>query len=188
MNANLSRNSRSQTTLVIANNGKARVHVGGDYFFIYSQSGALQISVNDDSFTNCQSGLIHSGVIGRDDIADLEFYNTSGADVTVVVIFGKGSQSVTGSVSISAADLASLTPAAATVDCDVVDVNNLSTVFASKTSIAIYNVGSTDITVNGRTLAAGNDVEWSALRQQDVLKNITVDATGGGLAKVVWTA
>lgn len=187
MNQNLARNSRSQSTLVIPTATKLKLYVGGDYFFIYSQSGALAISVNGDVFSNCQSGLIHSGVAGRNDIADVELYNTSGATVTVVIIFGKGSQSVTGTTTISAQDLAVITPAAATVQVDVETVTNASQVFSGKTSIAVVNTGAADITVNTRSLGAGESVEWSSLRQQDVLQAITVNATGS-VAKVVWTA
>ena len=188
MNLNLSRNSRSQSTLVIANGGKAKLQVGGDYFYIYSQSGALTISVNGDVFSNCQSGLIHSGVPGRNDIELVEFYNVSGAAVTVIVIFGKGSQSVTGAVNLSAGDVALITPAAAVLTADFQTVNNASVAFNAKRSLSVTNTGVTAILVGGVSLPVGQYVSWSCERAQDTLPNKTVDTTGGGLALVVWTA
>lgn len=217
MNELVNRNSRNVSSFSVAAGQTVPVHVAGDYYQILAMSGSLKVSVNGGPFTPAQVGLIHNGVVGRDDVGTVRFYNDTGGAITVTVIHGKGNITVVGSVSIASTDLLALTdrldaieddveatntnlttllartPAAVTVDCDVVNVTNASTAFASKTSIKIVNIGATNITVtpaggSARTLLPTEEVSWSSLRQQDVLKTITVDSTGGGDAKVVWTA
>jgi len=187
----LNLNSRVAATLAIGAGAIVPVHVGGDYFYIYALDGALEADVNDsDVFASVEKGLIHQGVVGRSDIGTVRFRNSTGSTVNVTIIYGKGSQTVAGQTTISAADLLEITPADATVATDFQDIT-ASTAFAGKKAVQVTNTGVTNITVTGagaaRTLAPGEYVNWSVLRQQDTLNTITVNAAGGN-ARVVWQA
>ena len=183
--------SRITSSIVVpANGGRMLQLIRGDYFHIVSASGTVTLAVNRGGFTPCPSGLIQRYPAGNDEIEQIEFYNASGSDVTVVVVYGRGDMQITGQVNLSSSDLLSITPAAATVATDFQDITG-STAFAAKKSITVINTGSADITVTGagaaRTLSAGETVNWSTLRQQDTLNTITVNATGGN-ARVIWQA
>lgn len=187
----LNLNSRVVSSISIPAGAIIPLHVGGDYFYIYALSGALEADVNEsDVFASIERGLIHQGVVGRSDIGTVRLRNSTGSAVTVTVIYGKGQQFVSGQVTLSSADVLSLTPAPVTATCDLETITN-STVYSNKTSIKVVNVGAANITVTAagaaRTLAPTEEVSWSVLRQQDVLNPITVNATGS-TAKVVWTA
>jgi len=187
----LNLNSRVEATLAIAAGAIVPVYVGGDYFYIYALDGALEADVNEsDVFASVEKRLIHQGVVGRSDIGTVRFRNSTGSTVNVTIIYGKGSQTVAGQTTISEADLLEITPADATVATDFQDIT-ASTAFAGKKAVHVTNTGVTNITVTGagaaRTLAPGEFVNWSVLRQQDTLNTITVNATGGN-ARVVWQA
>lgn len=187
----INRNSRRPTTIIIPTGTVAPLHVGGDFFYVYTMSGVVTISVNDDAFAPCQAGLIHSGVVGRNDVERIAFSNTSGATVTVVVIFGKGSMSVTGQVNLAAGDVALITPAVAVLTADFANLSNQAAVnYAGKRSISVTNVGTVQILVGGVALAAGLTVGWSCERTQDTLpaKAVDTSTTPNGAALVVWTA
>jgi hypothetical protein len=191
MKALLNLNSRVKATIALPAGAIVPLHVGGDYFYIYALDGALEADVNDsDVFASVEKGLIHQGVVGRSDIGTVRFRNSTGSTVNVTIVYGKGSQTVAGQTTISAADLLALTPAAATVTTDFQDIT-ASTAFTGKKAVQVTNTGGTNITVTGagaaRTLGPGEFVSWSVLRQQDTLNTITVNAAGGS-ARVVWQA
>jgi len=189
----LSRNSRTPATLLVPANttGAATLHVGGDFFYIYSMGGALNISVNGDAYAPCQSGLIHEGVVGRNDVSDIAFQNTTGADITVVVIFGKGSMTVTGLVNLSPGDISTITPPAAVLQAGFANLSNQAAVaYNGKSSISITNTGAVNILVNGTALLPEQTVAFTCERTQDTLPNFSVDTntTPNGAALVGWTS
>jgi hypothetical protein len=166
--------------------------VDGKFVAIISASGSFTLRKDNGvpipMATGRRSGGFESPAFNR-----LVFTDTSGSSNTVVYYAGMEPLEVsetTSALSLSAADLASITPAAVTHTCDMVDITT-SVVFASKKHITILNTGATDITINcgsgARTLAPGDSVTFPVLRIQDSLPSITVDATGGS-ARVTWLA
>lgn len=187
----INRNSRTPSSVIVPAGQIATQYIGGDFFYIYSMNGTLLISVNEDDFAPCQVGLIHSGVPGRSDINSIRFKNNTGAPVTVFVIYGKGSMSVTGAVNLSAGDIANITPAAAVLQAGFQNLSNQAAVaFNAKRSISITNTGAVQILVNAVALLANQTIGFSCERTQDTLPNFSVDTltTPNGAALVSWTS
>ena len=199
MISQINQNSRTPSTLVIPAGAIAPQYIGGDFFYIYSLTGVLTISVNEDDFAPCQVGLIHSGVIGRNDISSIRFKNSTASSVTVVLIYGKGSMPVTGQTSIvnptftlDTPTVQAITPPAAVLQASFANLSNQAAVaYNGKRSISIANTGAVQILVNGIALAAGSPpIGFTCERVQDTLPNFSIDTitTPNGTALVLWTS
>lgn len=185
-------------TISIPANGLAVETLTGRFFAVISATGGFTVepagaAIKLPMVTGRKFGSADAPPFNR-----LVFTDTSGSINSVTFYAGDVPYEVsetTSGMTIAAADVISITPAAVTHTCDFEDVSNASTAFASKKSISITNTGAVDCTVNcgglgERTLASGDDVSFTVLRMQDSLPSITVDTTGGGggVARVAWLA
>jgi hypothetical protein len=189
MNDLQNRNSRNPSSFTIPAGESRPVAVNGDYCWLYSTTGEVEIAVNDGDFAPCPVGLIHRGVIGRDDIGRVQIKNVTGSAVDVVMVYGKGSMDISGQVSIinptfglETADLLALTPAPVTGGPGFAQLDNADDDFDGCNSISIENTGAANLTVTtsegALVIPPGKFVSWSMPRPQDDLGAINVDATG----------
>jgi hypothetical protein len=188
------------TTVILSANALTVLPVSGRALSVLSSTGAFTARVNNGPASPMVKGRGFGGPTSEE-FNFVELVDTSGSSNTVILHIAD--EQITGAdqlasvglsvgaeVAIAAASLTSITPAAVTHTCDVVDITT-AIAYSGKKSITITNTGSTDITItpNGsaRTLAPGDSVTFTVIRYQDSLPSITVDATGGN-ARVAWLA
>jgi len=200
-------------TIVLGSGEKQIQTVGGQVFAVISATGTFTVQADQREPVPMTKGR-GFGQPGAGDFSRLVFVDTSGstntitfyagdepfagADQLMTVSFASGaSVSIAAAnlatliaglnpVALAAASLLSITPADATVTPGWATQSNTSVAYTGKKAIKVWNTGATDITVAGGTLSPGENIDWSVFRQQDTLASVTVDATGGGEAKVAY--
>lgn len=190
------RTSRKLSSVTLAAGGTHKLYVGGDFFRVYSMTGAtasqLEIRVNGDDWTPCEPGLLHQGVVGNGDVQQVEFRNPSAGSIALKVIHGKGREEIVGQVAITnpqfnldPGDVAAITPPAETLAAGGDNLSDEVKVYTGLRSITVINTGGINITVNGVTWAPGYGPTFSTSGRMDVLGQVTVDCTGGGSATTI---
>jgi hypothetical protein len=199
--------------LVIVPYGQSKViYPASDYVQFQTLPTGLLVGVNGARPQLTQQASILQGAPGERQIATLIFENTTGGELTAIVVHGTGSMTVAGEAVLSGAvplptgassaalqttgnaSLASL--AATTVETPFgANLGSAADVtYSACKSVAVQNTGATgNVTVtigaNVLTLAPGAaPVSWAVSKPLATLANVRVQTASGGSALVLTVA
>lgn len=175
-----------------------------DYYYVYSILDAgsvdreVELSVNDGDFAPVAAGHTNSGPEGLGELKKLQFKNTSGVSVTVVVIWGNGKADFLGAIRIQGGtlDLSSATidalvgPESGTeLKANIVQVvNGAPQAFSDCKSIEVLASGAA-VTLTSPSglnwaIPAGTGKKFSCEDDINWLETITVTCAVGATAEV----
>lgn len=206
--------TRKSWKRTIAAGGSAECAMRADYFFVHqlytvSTSADVEIPMSVNDLTEADSAPVRvgealNGTPGTAQIRKVKFFNNTGGDIYVEIIFGLGQRFTTsravvsGTVNIDPDDLADLAQqiidgiASPVIMAPVGEtVDDTGATFTLMKSIYVENTSeSQDVVVTApsglnRTLAAGEFDEFSVENDYDYFEAITVTPASGGSAKVL---
>lgn len=183
---------RDEWSAIIPAGARMPFKTSADFFYIdeittvaTNASAKIDASLNRGRFARIGAGHSLQGIVGNSDVRQLDFYNQTGNEVFVRVIYGNGVANFMGEVtiqnaaiSLSAATIAAINPPAVNDAAGWEEVNNEIKTFTGCTGITVVNDGGLPITVQGKALPVGQSVEWSANGRSDTVGPVVVDATG----------
>lgn len=188
------------------------IYPASDYVQFQTLPAGLLVGLNGASPQLVQQASILQGIPGERQIESLLFSNTTGGELTAIVVHGTGSMTVAGEAVLSGAvplptgastsalqttgnaSLAALAATTVETPFGATLGSSADVTYSSCKSVAVQNTGTTGnvtITIAGNvlTLAPGAPpVAWSVTKPLAVLANVRVQTASGGSALVLTVA
>jgi hypothetical protein len=167
-----------------------------DWYTVDDLTAPILASVNGEDYAIIRTGENQQDPEVNRGFETIEFYNNTGAEVTVTLLYGFGFHNAVPRIEIGNAvelgddTLLALNPPAVVGRALIARVVDATQNIANTYGITVSNIGAVNILVQGDVLAPGETVGWTSNGRADLVGNVEIDCetTPLGEAKAVYLA